>query len=131
MTTVMAVLVGVVLVAIIFGQTRASGVAREAQRAVKTGDVDPLREHIAQLPADVQPDAWNQAVQMVWNSYERAVALRVIRAMATAVAGASIAQYWLRQALEIEPELAQDVFDDDFLSTYYQPEVARACGKFG
>ena len=131
MTTAVVVLVVVVLAAIMFGQLRASGVARQAQQTLRTGDVEPLTEHISTLPADVQPDAWNQAVQLVWNSYERPVALRVTRAMACAVAGASIAQYWLRQALEIEPELAREVFDDDFLTTYYQPEVARACGKFG
>jgi hypothetical protein len=44
---------------------------------------------------------------------------------------ANIAQYWIRQVLTVEPQMAKEKFSKDFLRNHYQPEVAVKCGQIG
>lgn len=110
---------------------RRPSVTREVSRAVSTRDIAPLVTLLSAKPEDTRPTAFNAAVKGLWDRYERGLAARLMRDMASLVAGASIAQYWLKQAIEVEPDIARETFSDEFLSEFYNPEVAARCGKFG
>ncbi|PJB37426.1 MAG: hypothetical protein CO108_21210, partial [Deltaproteobacteria bacterium CG_4_9_14_3_um_filter_63_12] len=94
-------------------------------------DLAPLVQHLSKFRGDTCPTAFNQAVKQMWDQYERPLAVDLIKRCANFVSTSSIGQYWIRQVLEVEPELADEAFDSDFLATYYNPEVAKQCGKVG
>ena len=121
----------VAILAAFLALRRGAGIGRLVDRTLATGDPSDLVEHLSRQPETTRPTAFDQAVRNLWDRYERAMAARVVRAGAGLVAGASITQYWIRQILEVEPEVSRREFDDDFLETYYQPEVAARCGKMG
>lgn len=106
-------------------------VSRETARAMSTKELGRVVELIDGRPHETQATAYNTAVRSMWDAYERELATRLIREMAHHIPKASIAQYWIKQALEVEPEIAQETLDEDFLREFYSPEVAARCGKFG
>ena len=54
-----------------------------------------------------------------------------IRELAARYGDARIAQYWLRQALTVEPAISREIFSRAFVTEHYQPEVAAQCGPVG
>ena len=108
-----------------------SGLMRATSKAISSGDIAPLVKRIEGESDANRATCFNKVVKAMWNSYERPLAAAFIRAIGPLVAGAHITQYWLKQVIEIEPELAKETFDDEFLHSYYRPEVAAQCGKAG
>jgi len=104
---------------------------RAVARAVAQEDVQPLVDAILAMSPGAQPDAFNHAIRRMWDDYQRPLAVQVVRALAQHHSQASIAQYWLRQVQGVEPELARDLFDREFLEAHYRPEVAATCGEAG
>ena len=99
------------------------------REVIKSHDPGPLVEHLIGLPESAQPDAMNDAIQQLWNAYERELALPLIRALALRFPDDRITQYWLDHLKRVEPELAAQ--EEQFLAEYYQPEIAASCGRFG
>src|SRR5690554_3359402 len=99
--------------------------------AMKTGDIDPIGEAISAMPAGQQVNAINTAINRLWVGWERETAIRMVREVTEHIPEELIIQFWLRKAMEVEPELAAKHFSDTFLLTYYKPEVARRCGSGG
>lgn len=99
--------------------------------AKKTGDIAPLEEVLSNTAAAQQVTAMNTAVTRLWEDWERETAIRLIREVAQAVPDELIVQFWLRKAMEVEPELAGMHFSETFLLAYYKPDVARRCGSGG
>lgn len=131
MTPVTWAIAGGVLLAVLFFVLKPSSLGGHTNKAIATKDLDPLVQHLAKIQGDTCPTAFNQAVKQMWDSYERPLAVDLIKSCANFVSSSSIGQYWIRQVLEVEPELAEESFDSDFLATYYNPEVAMQCGKVG
>ncbi len=107
------------------------GLGRHVDGFLKTGDVSALVDHIETLDPQEQPTAYNSALLRVWGAYERRGAATLIREMGARVGHAAIAHYWIKRALEVEPEIASEVFDEDWLRDFYDPAVAQKCGSFG
>lgn len=42
-----------------------------------------------------------------------------------------ILQYWMKQVMEIEPEIAQARFTPGFMAAAWRPEIAAQCGRCG
>lgn len=101
------------------------------RRAAKNGDLDPLLEALARKRPSAQPTAFNQAIRLLWDMDRRPLALELVKELAARHGDARIAQYWLRQALTVEPAISRNVLSRDFLAQYYQPEVAAQCGPVG
>lgn len=129
-TTVFAVLGGLLLAAMLRSWLGPS-VHKEAARAGRTRDPQPLFDLIARQKPSSQPAAFNQAIRQLWDRYERDVAAVVARELAEKHPDARITQYWLDQIQKVEPELAQKAFDHRFLQAHYRPEVAASCGNVG
>lgn len=125
------VLVGAVVVVAVMARLARRGMASHVDSFLRDGDVGALVGRIEALPPATQPTAYHSALLRTWATYERRRAMELIREMGMRVGDASIAQYWIRQALEVEPEIAREVLDEDWLSAFYVPEVAKQCGSFG
>ncbi|PIE20869.1 MAG: hypothetical protein CSA66_00390 [Proteobacteria bacterium] len=100
-------------------------------RARAERDVTPLVDGIARLQDRARPTAFDVAARQLWNADERALAVSFIRGAASYLPWARAAQYWIKHAQEVEPQLTRDAFDPEFLETIYQPRVAQQCGSFG
>jgi hypothetical protein len=129
-TYVLVALIALAVIAILW-RVLAPSLDRAVARAVKEEDIQPLVDTILQMSPKAQPDAFNHAIRRLWDDYQRPLAAQVVRALAVHHSAASIAQYWLQQVQSVEPELARDVFDREFLEAHYRPEVAATCGEFG
>jgi len=101
------------------------------RQAVKAGDLEPLVAALARKRPAAQPTAFNQAIRMLWDMYERQLALELVKELAARHGDARIAQYWLKEALSTEPAISSRVFSREFVTEHYQPEVAAQCGPAG
>ena len=109
----------------------APSVARLVRQAVKTGDLAPLLAALTKKSPGAQPTAFNHAIRLLWDMDERRLALELVKELAARHGDAKISQYWLQQALTIEPAIAGTVFSRAFVAEHYQPEVAAQCGPVG
>ena len=109
----------------------APSVSGLVMKAVKSGDLVPLLEALARKRTAAQPTAFNHAIRLLWDMSERRLALELVKELAARHGDARIAQYWLGQALTIEPAISREVFSRAFVTEHYQPEVAAQCGPAG
>lgn len=77
-----------------------------------------------------QATLWDQAIGTLWREYRRDEAFQLMIAAAER-SDAPIVQYWLKNAMDVEPELATRYFTEEFLTHYFQPRVAASCGRCG
>ena len=129
-TTVWIALGAAALLAIVWRSLLPS-LDRRVDRAVLRQDPAPLIAAIVGTRQGARPDAFNHAIRQLWDRYERALAMPLIRALAEHHPEAKIAQFWLGQAHSVEPELARQFFDAPFLQEHFRPEVAATCGEVG
>lgn len=123
--------IGVAIVIILFIYFRPDAVSKATAQARSSRDLSPLIALLESVPENRRATCYDQAVKQLWSAYERPLAAQLVRAMAPKTSADKISQYWIRQVLEVEPELARETFDDSFLSSFYVPEVAAQCGKVG
>ena len=98
--------------------------------AIANRNLDPLVEHVSETPeGDARGTAANHAIKRLWEAYERPLATQLLVAIAPDIADNTILQYWIKQVMEVEPDLAGEHFDMTFLRTYFDPMVARGCGS--
>ena len=120
-----------VIVLLMFWSRFAPSIAGLASKAAESGDLAPLLASLAKKRPAAQPTAFNHAIRLLWDMSERQLALELVKELAARHGEARIAQYWLNQAITIEPAIARNIFSRAFLSEYYQPEVAAQCGPVG
>ena len=110
---------------------RSSGpsVAKVVEKAIEARSPEPVLKAATALPENKRSRFYQQAITMLWENFERTLAIPVARAFAQQHASEVICQFWLKQALEVEPSEARKHFDQDFLKTYYNPDLAACCGK--
>ena len=101
------------------------------RRAAKGGDLGPVLAALAKKRPSAQPTAFNHAIRMLWDMDERPLALQLVKELAARHGDTKIAQYWLKQALTVEPAISRKVFSRNFVAEHYQPEVAAQCGPAG
>lgn len=104
--------------------------ASAIEEARETGEVAGIVAAIEDQPEKKHPNLWDQAIGALWESYHRPAAMALMVAGARR-SDAPIVQYWLKKAMEVEPEMAEEEFSDEFLESYFQPSVAAQCGRVG
>lgn len=102
-----------------------------ADRAARSGDLTPLRAALQRVASSQQPTEYHRVLRRLWDGYHRDVAVHVAKEFARAHRDAPVAQYWLRQFLETEPEIAKEHLDEGFLAACFDPAVAAKCGSYG
>jgi len=112
-----------------FRRTAAPGVGKAVDEAIEGQDPAPVVEAGGRLPHERQADFYQQAITLLWEGWQRPLAVKVIKAFSLTHAHETICQFWLKQAMEVEPMVAGKEFDKKFLETHYNPEVAACCGK--
>ncbi len=123
--------VGGIFLLFVFWRAFMPSLDKAVARAVRERDLGPVRDAIAKRSESGQPAGYNHAVRRLWDSYERPMAIELIKEMASNYGTAPITQYWIDVVLKVEPKMARKRFSRGFLNTYYQPEVAAKCGPAG
>ncbi len=109
---------------------RSSALEDALARARDTGEVEPVARALASDAEDDQATEWNEVIDDLWQSYHREEAARLV-VEAVDYTDATILQYWMREIMQVEPDIANKVFDEDFLEEHFDPEVASRCGSSG
>ena len=104
---------------------------KAVQRTLKAQSLEPLLEHLTRGNEPALPNMYHRAISRLWTSHERELATGLVKILTVTHPGAKISQYWINQALTIEPAIARDNFSDDFLGQYFNPKVASQCGPAG
>jgi hypothetical protein len=120
-----------VVVLLVLWRRFAPSIVSLAIRAAKTGDPGPLLTALAKKRPSAQPTAFNHAIRLLWDMDERRLALELVKELAARHGDAKISQYWLQQALTVEPAISGTVFSRAFVTEHYRPEVAAQCGPVG
>jgi len=120
-----------VIVILVLWSRFAPSIGSLVNRAAKSGDLSPLLSALTKKRPAAQPTAFNQAIRLLWDMDERPLALELVKELAERYGDAKIAQYWLKQALTIEPAISSKVLSKAFVTQHYQPEVAAQCGPVG
>ena len=118
-------IVAVVVSLRLLGTGKLSSALKEAR---KSGEVAGVVAAIEGAPEKKHPNLWDQAIGRLWEEYHREAAMDLMIAGARRT-DAPIIQFWLKKAQEVEPKLAGELFDDEFLETYYKPRIAANCGR--
>ena len=100
-------------------------------QAVKQKDLGLIGQAIEKRSANSRPTAYNHAIRRMWDSYQRPMAIKLVKNLAENFPDSNISQYWIKQILTVEPGMAKESFSKEFLSHYYKPEVAAQCGQVG
>ena len=131
MTTSVLALVGIVfVVALIVPMVRPRGIDGLLRQVRKSGNLRPLALALTAAPEAKRADKIDQTFTRLWNGYERETAARLLVEIAPQC-DAMILQYWMRQVLEVEPEIAAEIFTVGFIESYFKPDVAAKCGRCG
>jgi len=120
-----------VIVLLVLWRRLAPSIVRLVIRAAKTGDPGPLLTALNKKRPAAQPTAFNHAIRLLWDMDERRLALELVKELAARHGDVKISQYWLQQALTVEPAISGTVFSRAFITEHYQPEVAAQCGPVG
>ena len=100
------------------------------EQARNTGEVAGIVAAIESAPEKKHPNMWDQSISRLWEEYHREAALDLMVAAARR-SEAPVVQFWLKKAMEVEPEMAEQRFSDEFLEKYFRPAVAAKCGRVG
>ena len=131
MMTTFWIVVAVAAVGIIAWKLMIPSLEAPIEQAKAQGDATPIVEAVEKLRPKARPTAYNHAIKRLWDSYERLLAIELVKVLAEGHSKTLIAQYWLQHVQQVEPLLAREHLSQKFLSTYYKPEVAAQCGPVG
>lgn len=130
MSTWIWVALGTVVVGFVAAGARGDQIKRAMKVARRTGEVADLVAAIEATPGKDRATRWDQAISDLWQGYHREAAAKLV-VEAVQRSDADIIHYWIQRVLEVEPEVAADVFTREFIADYFRPQVAARCGKAG
>ncbi len=131
MVTAFWMIVVAIVVGFVVWKLMIPSLAAPVREAREQGEPGPIVAAVEKLRPSARPTAYNHAIRQLWDSYERPLAIELVKELAEKHSKALIAQYWLKQVQQVEPELARKQISREFLNTYYKPEVAAQCGPVG
>lgn len=102
-----------------------------ADRAVSTGQFAPVFTALHRVSVSNQPTEYHRVIKRLWDGYHREEAVEVAKDFARHHREAPTAQFWLREFLEKEPEIAREHLDEAFMAAFHDRAIAAKCGKFG
>ena len=120
-----------VMALLLLAQLGRSPVERAIAQASHEKDSTPVLEAIAALKFERRLGAYNRSIRRCWSSYERELAMPLIRHLVMEFPDQLIAQYWLDRARTAEPELTEHHLGRDFMVQYFKPKLAAQCGSGG
>jgi hypothetical protein len=121
----------VALIGVIMMMREQDAVASLVKEAVAEGKVKPIMRAGLELDSSAQPPFFLRAIEVLWNTWQRELAAQLAHDFVMLHPNEKLGQYWLRQVLEIEPDIAEEVLQPEFLDVYYQPNLAASCGPAG
>lgn len=98
-----------------------------ADTAARTGDASPVLHALRKSDAT----EYHRVMRRLWDGYHREVAVAVAMDLARRHQEAPVSQFWLKQYIQNEPEIASAHLDDAFMAAFFDPAVAAKCGSFG
>ena len=122
------VIIGAVLTIFFIWRLLIPSLDKIVDQAVKQKDLDVIEQAIKKRSENSRPTLYNHAVRRMWDSYQRPMAINLVKNLAENFPDSNISQYWIKQILTVEPGMAKESFSKEFLSNYYKPEVAAQCG---
>jgi hypothetical protein len=125
------VIIGAVLTAFFIWRMLIPNLDKIVDQAVKLKDLGLIDQAIKKRSKNSRPTLYNHAVRRMWDSYQRPMAIDLVKSLAENFPDSNITQYWIKQILSVEPGMAKESFSKEFLSHYYKPEVAAQCGQVG
>lgn len=117
-------------VVIVLRAMGATGLDRALKQVRATGEVGAVIAAVEGAAENKRATMWDQAIGSLWREYRRVEAIQLMIAGARR-SEAPILQYWLKNAMDVEPELAGEYFTEEFLEEYFRPLVAAGCGRAG
>lgn len=131
MLTIMGIAVlGVLVLGLVRACAGGTSLASAVEQVEKTGDLKPVIAAVYAAPKYKESVKWDQAMELLWQNYARREAAELIMEAARRT-DATVVQYWIRQVLEVEPAIAEEVFTQEFIDEHFEPEVAASCQKGG
>ena len=130
-TSTLFIIIAVILVGVVAWRFMIPSLAGVISAAREQRDIKPIIEAVSKIRESARPTAYNHAIRQLWDAYERELAIELVKELARNHHESLIAQYWLKQVLQVEPKLATKAMSREFLNRYYRPEVAAQCGPVG
>ena len=128
--------IGIAIVALILIKRRPDPLSEATQAAIESAKLDKLIEYLQSLPERARIGAYDKAIKEMWRAYERPLAIRLVKHLGVHHHESSTAQYWIRNVLEVEPELARKSFNKKFLEEHLdidalirEAEAAKAAAQ--
>ena len=116
---------GLAVAFVVFGNKKLD---KALEKARTTGEVAGVVTVIEAAPEKKHANLWDQSISALWQEYHRETAIALMVAAARR-SDAPVIQFWLKKAMEVEPELASEQLDEGFLEEYFRPAVAAKCGR--
>jgi len=138
MDTLIYIFIGlalVVLVAMMFIRPPKHEAA--VKKAIKTKDISQIVEFLLEVKGNARQNAFEVAMRKLWDLYERELAIDILKKMVPHLDDAPVMHTWLRNVLEIEPELARKKFDKVWVKATFKehlaakPAAAKKAGPLG
>ena len=130
MDSIIWIILAVVIIFFVF-KTFSASLDSAIDNAIKNKNINDLLAIIKKKAQTLQPTAYNHAIRGLWDAYERDLATQIMKDLAIDHKEENITQYWLKQVMTVEPEIANLHLGTEFMNSYYIPEVADKCGSFG
>ena len=122
-------LFGVAVLVVVVAAYARRGLSYPLSRAM-AGEVGPYVSYVMKAPEKKRANLWDQGISRLWRGYRRETAMELMK-VAAVKSPAPVVHFWIRQALEIEPEMAAEVLGEEFLREHFRPDVAARCGRVG
>src|SRR5690554_2046788 len=124
------ILAAIAAVVVVLWQFGAGRLQKPLAHAMRTGEIAGVLAAVESASPGEQPTLWDHAIGELWKAYQRETATNLIMEAASR-SDADIVQYWVRQVMEVEPEIAAQRFTPEFLEAFFKPDVAARCGRKG
>ncbi len=121
--------IGILAVFAVVSSIRGKKLTKAMDEAIQTKSLAPLSRLADMLDEEKRPVFYQQAITRLWEDYHRDLSIGLVREYVEKHTSDTMAQFWLRQALEVETASARKQMDDNFIATYFVPEVAKDCCK--
>ena len=105
-----------------------NAISKAVSETLKDHDIKHVLDVIDESASvSKQATDFNTAIKPIWDAYERELACGLIKNMVKRCSNEPIAQHWLLQVAQVEPDLARKQFSEAFLKEYYKPDIAAGC----
>ncbi len=95
------VIIGAVLTIFFIWRLLIPSLDKIVDQAVKQKDLDVIEQAIKKRSENSRPTLYNHAVRRMWDSYQRPMAINLVKNLAENFPDSNISQYWIKQIPKI------------------------------